>query len=113
MSLADELDTMADAYESEGYPPFTKCDVKTLHEAAKRLRAIGSKDFVRFCPDCGHVGEVGANHISCCPDGDHRAQYEAAGTLEGCLEYFRSHQELKSKFSDNLEEKSNAENPKS
>lgn len=25
----------------------------------------------RFCPECGHVGEVGAGHSDCCPDGSH------------------------------------------
>ncbi|UUC95448.1 hypothetical protein [Comamonas sp. C11] len=24
---------------------------------------------VRYCPECGHVGEVGAGHRDCCPDG--------------------------------------------
>ena len=25
----------------------------------------------RFCPECGHVGEVSADHRDCCPDGSH------------------------------------------
>ena len=23
----------------------------------------------RYCPECGHVGDVNAKHINCCPDG--------------------------------------------
>lgn len=30
---------------------------------------VGSRRLVRYCFECGHVGEVGPNHVSCCPDG--------------------------------------------
>lgn len=27
--------------------------------------------YVRYCPACGHIGEVGLKYRDCCPDGSH------------------------------------------
>ena len=27
------------------------------------------KDLVRYCPECGHIGEVPEGSLNCCPDG--------------------------------------------
>lgn len=29
------------------------------------------RKYVRYCFECGHVGEVGKEHRDCCPDGIH------------------------------------------
>lgn len=34
-------------------------------------RQLENDQVVRFCPDCGHVGEVAAPAFDCCPDGGH------------------------------------------
>lgn len=34
--------------------------------------------------------------------GDHRAQYEAAGTWDACVSYYASHPDLQHKYSDKL-----------
>lgn len=31
--------------------------------------APAAQTLVRYCPECGHVGEVGKDHHDCCPDG--------------------------------------------
>lgn len=29
---------------------------------------------VRYCPECGRIGEVGPGYRDCCPDGNHARQ---------------------------------------
>jgi hypothetical protein len=38
-----------------------------IEQANKDLR----RNYVRYCFECGHVGEVGKEHRDCCPDGSH------------------------------------------
>lgn len=37
------------------------------------------KDAVRYCYECGSIGEIGGGFIDCCPDGNH-AQYVHRGS---------------------------------
>ena len=40
---------------------------KCLHQIAEPAE----NNLTRFCPECGHVGEVSNMHRDCCPDGSH------------------------------------------
>lgn len=43
-----------------------------LNEAIAAIDSVAMPEAApqtRFCPECGHVGEVGAGHRDCCPDG--------------------------------------------
>lgn len=34
----------------------------------------GNRRTVRYCPECGAIGDVSASNISCCPDGNRAAR---------------------------------------
>jgi hypothetical protein len=46
------------------------------------------KDLIRFCPECGHLGEVSVGARDCCPDGSHAA-YMPRKTADRCAHLFR------------------------
>lgn len=53
------------------YGATRKSQSKPVTEPPEEWRKGHGKDAVRYCPDCGHVGEVDAKHRDCCPDGSH------------------------------------------
>ena len=62
-------------------------------ETVERLRleaieAIERKDLIRFCPECGSLGEVPFSARDCCPDGSHAAHMPRK-TAESCARLFR------------------------
>lgn len=56
---------------------------------ALRAALAATTNAVRFCPECGHLGEVKAGARDCCPDGGHAA-YMPVKTAERCRELFRA-----------------------
>lgn len=46
-----------------------------------------SAEGVRFCPECGHLGDVPKSARDCCPDGSHAA-YMPVKTAEKCRRLF-------------------------
>lgn len=42
------------------------------HRCAAPAAGTGqAEELVRYCPECGHIGDVGTEHRDCCPDGSH------------------------------------------
>lgn len=52
-----------------------------------KLILSGAREVVRFCPECGYLGEVAAGCIDCCPDGG-AAAYMPLKTAEACRKLF-------------------------
>lgn len=51
-------------------------------------RSAEGEEMIRFCPECGHLGEVSKPYIACCPD-SLRARIVPKRFAEICAETFR------------------------
>ena len=77
-------------------PPLPEPDETVGYDAshleAYALAAIeaykAQKDLIRFCPECGSLGEVPFSARDCCPDGSHAAHMPRK-TAESCARLFR------------------------
>ena len=82
---------------------FPSSTQQTMRHAA-RAALLLQEEAVRYCPECGYVGEVGDTHASCCPDGS-AARYVPKRFAEMCADTFRRYiRSMPSAVPDNLDE---------
>lgn len=51
---------------NKAHPSDNSARDKIIQEREKNEE---TEEMVRFCPECGHIGEVSANFHDCCPEG--------------------------------------------
>ena len=53
-------------------PAQEKCHVCFMHDLepakAEPITSDPAPDNVRYCPECGHVGDIEPGYLACCPD---------------------------------------------
>lgn len=94
-SLKADVHNLNWALGTSGFEKMATPEEQAEHEAAMgrvmaNVERLKSK-LVRFCPECGRLGDVPEGAIDCCPDGSHAA-YMPEKTAEKCAALFRDAQ---------------------